>query len=97
MRLEGLRDAAYDSFQPAFARLIPGLVERSRHRIADRDELGRPAPCRLLKRRDVPQPGHAARPDHRSPQRVSHLATLHLFLPLDHPGVHSLAPPAAAW
>lgn len=26
LTLEGLRDAAYDSYQPAFARLIPGLV-----------------------------------------------------------------------
>ena len=27
LTLEGLRDAAYDSFQPAFAELIPGLVQ----------------------------------------------------------------------
>ena len=27
LTLEGLRDAAYDSYQPAFAELIPGLVE----------------------------------------------------------------------
>ncbi|MCC2629862.1 MAG: hypothetical protein K0S14_3512, partial [Thermomicrobiales bacterium] len=62
--------------------LIPGLVQSSCHRIADRDELGHPDPCGLLKGRDVPQPGHATRPDHHSPQRVSHPVPLHLLLSL---------------
>ena len=56
-----------------YSGLLPGDFERGRDRLTDRDDSGGAAPLSFLKRGDVAQPRDVAtRPDHRTPQYLSH-------------------------